>query len=129
MLNTYALQGSTFSGYSPFEIALSFNSSGASINQSDTEEYVDLLSFDDFIEIALFVRQGTGTDHFDLPFLVDENIRGVNVSDLSFDALELVACSDHIVEQVPHFCFEEVLVEPETVLDFVFEDEIVVFVR
>jgi hypothetical protein len=68
----------------------------------------------------LFVGEGAGADEFDLSVIVDEDVGRVDISDFEFDSFELVGSADHVVEEVPHFSFEEELAESESVFDFVF---------
>lgn len=53
--------------------------------------------FEDIVVVADFTREGDGTDNLDLPAFVDENVLGVNVTDLFFEVLELAACPNDVV--------------------------------
>lgn len=58
-------------------------------------------------EVVDFFGYGTSGDDFNLAIFVDKNVVRMHVSYFSLDSLELVARSDHVVEQVPYFPFLE----------------------
>jgi|JI6StandDraft_1071083.scaffolds.fasta_scaffold41178_4 hypothetical protein len=71
--------------------------------------------FEDIVVVADFTREGDGTDNFDLPAFVDENVLGVNVTDLFFEVLELAACPNDVVEEIPDFGLQEIFFQLESV--------------
>lgn len=58
---------------------------------------------EDIVVVAEFTGKGDGTDNLDLPAFVDENVLGVNVTDLFLEVLELAACPNDVVEEIPDF--------------------------
>ena len=73
-------------------------------------------------------REGASTDDFYLSALVDEDVVGVDVTDLALEVLELVARPHHVVEQIPQLGLQKVLAQVEPVLDFGLQHELVVLV-
>lgn len=56
--------------------------------------------------------------------LVDQDVVGVDVSNLFLQQLKLVACPNQVVQHVPHLGLVEVLVEIVAVFDFAAEHEL-----
>lgn len=77
---------------------------------------------DQFVEVGFLSWEAASADQLDQSIVVDEDIAGVNISDLAVILLELRSGSDHGVEQIPQLSFEEVPVDLPPVLDLHLED-------
>lgn len=85
-----------------------------------------ILGLEQRIVIILLAREGAGADDLDLSALIDEDVGGVHVTDLSLQVLKFLPRSDDVVQQVPHLSLQEVLFQLGAVLNLGLEDEFVV---
>lgn len=93
-----------------------------------TQKNIDISSLNYLIEIRLLIGKRARAYKFDLPIVIDENVGGMDIADLILDTLELIASTNHVIEQIPHLGLQEELVEALTVLNFVLQNEGIVFV-
>lgn len=78
---------------------------------------------DGLLEIIEFAGEGDSAENFDLSIVVDEDVVRVDVTNLLLDLFELVAGADDVVQQVPHFGFQEVAFQALAIIDFAVQHE------
>lgn len=82
-----------------------------------------------FVEVGALVRPTVQISYFDLTFLVDENVIGSDIADLTIDSTEVTSTWTETVEQVPEFFFFKVFAHFYAVLYFFFKKIGIVFVE
>lgn len=81
------------------------------------------------MEASFFVRPRKDVGDFDLSLLIDEDIVGSDITDLSVDRVEVSGAADQAVEQVPQLLLLKVLVHVDSVLDFLLKKIRIVLVE
>lgn len=79
--------------------------------EEDGGELVFCGVFDEIVVVGGLVGERGSADDFDLSALVDEDVLRVHVAYLFLEVLELAARTHDVVQQIPHFGLEEVLLE------------------
>lgn len=85
-----------------------------------------VLRLQEGVVVVLLAGEGAGTDDLDLSAFVDEDVGGMHVADLALQMLELLSRPHNIVQQIPHFRLQKVLLQLAPVLDLGLKHELVI---
>ena len=93
---------------------------------SEIDDSWFVLRLEKSIIVVLFARKRASADDLDLSTLIDEDIGGVDVTDLSLEVLELLPRPHDVVQKIPDLSFQEVLLQLRTILYLRLKHELVI---